>query len=175
MTYTLLPIEYLSSLSREEISTTLGHLFEPCETLEQLIATSVIPHKEKYHTYSQFIELVRTELIQSLKTLDNDAINAIISAHPRLGDSTTSTHSTNEQKSLGGETEREKLKKLNELYEQTFPGLRYVVFVNGRSRDVVMQDMKQRIASSDIDLEKRLAFDAMCDIALDRAKNLGGV
>ncbi|RLV93794.1 V-type proton ATPase catalytic subunit A [Spathaspora sp. JA1] len=175
MTYQLPPATELSSLPKEEISTALSHLFEPCEPLEYIIVNwIIIPQKSKYHIYQDLIELIRIELIQSLKTLPDEVINIIISAHPRLGESTKSTHSTNEQKSLvGQESETVKLKMLNQLYEKTFPGLRYVVFVNGRSRDVIMEDMRKRIDIGDIDLEKRLAFDAMCDIALDRAKKLG--
>jgi len=41
------------------------------------------------------------------------------------------------------------LQRLNEEYEQKFPGLRYVVFVNGRDRDVIMNDMRTRIESGE--------------------------
>ena len=47
---------------------------------------------------------------------------------------------------------------LNDEYEEKFPGLRYVVFVNGRSRSVIMDDMRQRIASSDIKTEQTAAI-----------------
>lgn len=62
---------------------------------------------------------------------------------------------------------------LNDKYETTFPGLRYVVFVNGRSREVIMNNMTERINRNDIVAERKEAFNAMCDIALDRAKKLG--
>ena len=62
---------------------------------------------------------------------------------------------------------------LNEEYEKHFPGLRYVVFVNGRSRDVVMRDMRERIDGGTMESEVRLASEAMCDIAVDRAIKLG--
>jgi len=84
-----------------------------------------------------------------------------------------SSQSQSEQKSLGNEKEREQLQKLNEEYEETFPGLRYVVFVNGRSREVIMQDMRERIDQGDFEGEVEKATRAMCDIAFDRAKKLG--
>ena len=84
-----------------------------------------------------------------------------------------SEHSQAEQKSLGSETEREQLKELNEEYERRFPGLRYVVFVNGRSREVVMGDMRERIEGGTMESEVRKASEAMCEIAVDRAKKLG--
>ena len=72
----------------------------------------------------------------------------------------------------GGEAEAEKLAELNRRYEATFPGLRYVVFVNGRGRDVVMEDMERRIQRGDLALEEVEAIQAMCDIAKDRAAKM---
>jgi len=65
------------------------------------------------------------------------------------------------------------LQALNEEYEARFPGLRYVVFVNGRSREVVMGDMRERIETGTMEGEVRKASQAMCDIAVDRARKLG--
>ena len=47
------------------------------------------------------------------------------------------------------------------------------MFVNGRSREVIMQDMRERIDRGDIEGEVEKATRAMCDIAVDRAKKLG--
>lgn len=46
------------------------------------------------------------------------------------------------------------------------------VFVNGRSRPEIMQNMRDRIARADIAAERQEAIQAMCDIALDRAAKL---
>jgi 2-oxo-4-hydroxy-4-carboxy--5-ureidoimidazoline (OHCU) decarboxylase len=40
---------------------------------------------------------------------------------------------------------RAQLAKLDEEYEARFPGLRYVVFVNQRSREEAIADMRERI------------------------------
>jgi len=50
--------------------------------------------------------------------------------------------------------------------------LRYVVFVNGRGRPAIMEDIRARVARGDIDLERAGAIKAMCDIAVDRASKL---
>jgi hypothetical protein len=77
------------------------------------------------------------------------------------------------------------LRKLNAEYEEKFPGLRYVyvspsslplsslsflprqkellttvcsVFVNGRTRPVVMENMRSRIARGDVEEERREAI-----------------
>ena len=104
-----------------------------------------------------------------------------------------SQQSANEQGHLLANTEEaELLKQLNEEYEEKFPGLRYVVFVNGRPRTEIMDDMRRRIARGDIREEEKEAIkvcsalvlfwrtsadstslqQAMCDIAADRARKL---
>jgi 2-oxo-4-hydroxy-4-carboxy--5-ureidoimidazoline (OHCU) decarboxylase len=50
------------------------------------------------------------------------------------------------------------LAKLNGEYEDKFPGLRYVVFVNGRPRPVIMENMRARIARGDIKAERAEAI-----------------
>ncbi|EON69990.1 hypothetical protein W97_09256 [Coniosporium apollinis CBS 100218] len=90
----------------------------------------------------------------------------------------------------GGDGDQEEvgreLARLNGHYEEVFPGLRYVyadrflagkgkqgVFVNGRSRQVIMEDMKKRIKRGDVMAERREAIRAMCEIAADRAGKIG--
>lgn len=157
----------------------MNHLFEPCSTLAELLVKSVMT--EPHTDYTMFIEQARRFLLASLEKEEqkpsiSPAIAKIISAHPRLGPSKDklSTHSASEQRSLVSNAEEaHKLAHYNDLYEKKFPGLRYVVFVNGRSREAVMENMEKRINRGNILLERREAFEAMCDIALDRARKLG--
>lgn len=185
MSYQLPPISTLPGLSAAEQATALGHLFEPCQTLTDFIIDRILTSNSLFSSYKQLIEAVRVELLLFLdsaaKTSPIDPrISKIIAAHPRLGGSSKaptehlSDHSSKEQKSLAASSQEEaqKLVYLNDLYESTFPGLRYVVFVNGRSREVVMTNMKERIQRNDIQKEREEAFEAMCDIALDRASKL---
>ncbi|KAK8032352.1 hypothetical protein PG990_002086 [Apiospora arundinis] len=105
-------------------------------------------------------------------------LHGILGSHPRLGaKKVESAQSQAEQAQLnqGGAEEAEKLKALNDEYEQRFSGLRYVVFVNGRSRPVIMEDMRRRIDRGDPEEEEQEAIRAMVDIALDRAKKLGAI
>ncbi|KAI1339395.1 Oxo-4-hydroxy-4-carboxy-5-ureidoimidazoline decarboxylase [Xylariaceae sp. FL0016] len=108
---------------------------------------------------------------------EREQLHAILGSHPRLGaKKVDSAQSRAEQAQLnagGGVGEAERLRELNEEYEAKFPGLRYVVFVNGRSRDVVMVDMRRRIDRGDVREEEREAIQAMVDIAIDRAGKLG--
>lgn len=67
-----------------------------------------------------------------------------------------SAQSAAEQAQLGGgEEEARQLAALNEEYEAKFPGLRYVVFVNGRGRGEIMKNMRERIDRGDGGLEKK--------------------
>lgn len=175
--FRLPPLSSFSSLTDSEKVEVLDHLFEPCLTLAEVILARV---NGSFSSYREFIEACRTILMQFLTEEDVPGnlakINKIVSAHPRLGPSKDklSSHSSSEQKSLAGsEEEARRLAELNDLYEKTFPGLRYVVFVNGRSREVIMANMRERIERRDIHKEKAEAFNAMCDIALDRAGKLG--
>ncbi|KAI1114560.1 Oxo-4-hydroxy-4-carboxy-5-ureidoimidazoline decarboxylase [Nemania sp. NC0429] len=110
-------------------------------------------------------------------------VHGILGSHPRLGAKRVdSAQSRAEQAQLNNssnnnngeaETEAERLADLNREYEARFPGLRYVVFVNGRGRKVIMEDMRRRIDRGDVEAEEREAIQAMIDIALDRAAKLG--
>ncbi|KAK6200443.1 Oxo-4-hydroxy-4-carboxy-5-ureidoimidazoline decarboxylase [Scheffersomyces amazonensis] len=186
------PIESLGTISRQKQVDTLGLLFEPCETLSTFIIDNILSTSigTQFKSYREFIEATRRVLLEFLYKAEQDSITAnspidnriskIIAAHPRLGGSSKVTntelsqHSSAEQKSLqGSREEAEQLIRLNDEYEQTFPGLRYVVFVNSRPRSVIMENMRQRIVRGDIRLERQEAFEAMCDIALDRARKGG--
>jgi 2-oxo-4-hydroxy-4-carboxy--5-ureidoimidazoline (OHCU) decarboxylase len=67
-----------------------------------------------------------------------------------------SAQSAAEQAKLqaGGEEEGRVLAELNEEYERTFPGLRFVVWVNGRGRGEIMEIMRERIERGDWEGER---------------------
>jgi 2-oxo-4-hydroxy-4-carboxy--5-ureidoimidazoline (OHCU) decarboxylase len=58
----------------------------------------------------------------------------------------------------GGE-EVEELARLNREYEERFPGLRYVLWVNGRPRGEVLRDMRERIERGDVRAEERAVIE----------------
>jgi len=170
------PIEGLPTLSSVERALVLDALFEPCQSLHTLSLDLL--HSTQFDSYSDLIAGVGmqlTELSQSPSTSDKEWLDKILAAHPRLGQKAVdSAQSKSEQAQLntGGEEEATLLRDLNAEYEEKFPGLIYVVFVNGRSRPVIMDDMRRRIARGDIELERTEAIRAMCDIAVNRAAKL---
>ncbi|KAI0468386.1 Oxo-4-hydroxy-4-carboxy-5-ureidoimidazoline decarboxylase [Xylaria cf. heliscus] len=115
----------------------------------------------------------------SFSPSSRNRLHSILGSHPRLGaKKVDSAQSRAEQAQLstttcGSVDETESLAALNREYEARFPGLRYVVFVNGRGRDTILEDMRRRINRGDIRVEEEEGIQAMVDIALDRAGKLG--
>ena len=150
------PIDRVSLLSTEQKAAVLDLLFEPSQQLHTL---SVPTLHEKFSSYDDLIQAIDkqlTQLAKSVSTSDTQWLLDILGSHPRLGaKKVESAQSQSEQAQLQGSSEEaEQLRVLNEEYEKTFPGLRYVVFVAGRSRSVIMEDMKRRIDSSDWKIER---------------------
>ncbi|KAL7271309.1 hypothetical protein RUND412_005941 [Rhizina undulata] len=156
----------------------LSTLFEPSPALTSHPQLQTV--LETAGSYTDLIDSIEDLLLsfqQSDNAEDAETLLQILGAHPRLGArKVESVHSIGEQKSLAAEDEevRVELERLNREYEERFPGMRYVVFVNARPRSVIIEDMKRRIARGDIELEKTEAIYAMRDIAKDRASKLQG-
>lgn len=166
------PILDVSSLPQEEQKAMLDVLFESSPAIHELVLP--ILNDQPYASYTDLISVIRPKLMALVSDpAQKETLHAIIGAHPRLGEKkeTLSTLSAAEQKNLQdeGEETATKLRALNDEYEAKFPGLRYVVFVNGRSRPAIMDDMRWRIDRGDRVAEERMAIQAMCDIAVDRA------
>lgn len=159
---TLPSIDSLRSLSAEERAGVLDLLFEPSTSLHTL--SIELLKDQAFSSYDDLIASVGvqlTELAESSSTSDTKWLESILGSHPRLGaKKVDSAQSQAEQAQLnsGNEDETRQLSTLNEEYENQYPGLRYVVFVNGRSRPVIMEDMKARIANDDIAAERQAAI-----------------
>lgn len=149
-------IACLSTLSAEDQTKVLDALFEPSPAIHSLILPSI--SAASFQSYDDFI----THCHKLFEDLVNDSTNktelhSIIGSHPRLGaKKVESAQSAAEQAQLqsGDATE---LAALNAEYEARFPGLRYVVFVNGRGRPEIMENMRARISRGDLVLEERAA------------------
>ncbi|KAF3908454.1 hypothetical protein ABW21_db0202937 [Orbilia brochopaga] len=121
--YTLPAITTLPSLPVDERAEVLSHLFEPCDALSALITPQPF---DGLTSYNDLIALVRDQLLklkESPSERDQAQLLQILSAHPRLGATKVdSAHSRSEQASLGGPTEAAELQRLNDEYEEKFPG-----------------------------------------------------
>lgn len=120
-------VPYLSTDGRAAI---LDRLFEPCIPLHTLSINLL--QEKKFASYNELIDsigLQLTALASSSSTSDSTWLQSILAAHPRLGQSKVeSSQSQSEQAQLntGDDSSAQSLIELNQLYENTFPGLRYV-------------------------------------------------
>ncbi|SCU81212.1 LAME_0B06040g1_1 [Lachancea meyersii CBS 8951] len=175
----LLNFEAFRNGNFETQSQQLEYLFERSKSLEIFTIGDPLFVKDLGSSYDEFVEKVRARLIKLCRTTGCDAekhLSDVIAAHPRLGQTkkVLSAHSALEQRNLGSSDSKETqeiLQRLNEQYEAVYLGLRFVVFVNGRSRPEIIRVMQSRINSGNSWLqEAQLACNEMCDIALDRIK-----
>ncbi|WEW61099.1 hypothetical protein PRK78_006588 [Emydomyces testavorans] len=173
---TMLPdISTLPNMPLVDRNQTLDTLFEPSEHLHS-IAESLLLQKS-CTSYQALIDFVRARLIalaSSNDPGDRTILLDILGSHPRLGEKAPASNSAGDE-AFQGEGQRhlnelskaeqaninragqkesaEQLIALNREYEEKFPGLRYVTFVNGRGRDAIMEDMRRRIDQGDLELE----------------------
>ena len=128
-TFPSLPsISSLPFLSVSAQISVLSALFEPSTGLQSLALPLL---SDRFDSYADLIAAVGgqlTSLAESAAPSDARSLDSILNAHPRLGEKKLeSVRSSAEQASLtetpdGPAT----LRELNERYERTFPGLRYV-------------------------------------------------
>lgn len=151
----------IQTLPAEGRAAILDLLFEPSTQLHTLSVPLL--HEQEFSTYDDLISAVGvqlTELSESPSSSDTAWLESILGSHPRLGaKKVESAQSQAEQAQLEGSAEEsEQLRLLNEEYEAKYPGLRYVVFVNGRSRPIIMEDMRTRIDNGDMASERAKAI-----------------
>ena len=151
----------------------LDLLFEPSTQLHTLSVTPI--SEQTFSSYAELVDFVGGQfktLLESNLESDQKWLDIILGAHPRLGEKKVeSAMSRQEQAAMksaesatGSSTSgtgqadpeeiAQRLSQLNQAYEATFPGLRYVTFVNGRPRPVIMEDMQRRIDRKDLRQEK---------------------
>lgn len=123
------PAPTLPSLPPSQRTSILDLLFEPSPDLHALALPLLDAPFESYDALAAAVGARLTELAASPAPDDRRALEGILGSHPRLGEKKVdSEQSRAEQARLnqGGEGEAEVLRALNEEYEKTFPGLRYV-------------------------------------------------
>ena len=146
------PAATLPTLPQETQSAILSALFEPSPSLHATLHPLL---KTPHPTYPSLITSIKSHLL-SLRSSDAPLLLSILASHQRLGaPKVDSAQSAAEQAQLqGGEEVVAQLGRLNEEYEAKFPGLRFVVFVNGRGRGEIMEIMRERIGRGDWEAER---------------------
>lgn len=157
------PISALSSSPETIQVEVLDALFEPSPAIHDTLLP--ITRERVFASYGNLIDACHMQLVTLAgpsTSTPGEMLLSVLGSHPRLGaKKVDSAQSAAEQANLQGQGEE--LAKLNEKYETKFPGLRYVVFVNGRGRPEIMENMKVRIARGDYSLEVQEALQVRTD------------
>ncbi|KAG0290335.1 hypothetical protein BGZ98_003499 [Dissophora globulifera] len=185
------PIAFLNTeAAPSDFAVAVTLLFEPAPPLVQ----HLYAHRP-YATYASLIDSAE-RLLLSISTptattlLTQDEQVAIINAHPRIGaakanlsalslieqgytaeDAAKKVHDMATPSQDDAVTQAT-LKRLNQEYEDKY-GFKFVVFVNGRPRHVIIPVMEERIHHSTREAEKKTAMTDMVAIARDRLSKLG--
>jgi hypothetical protein len=140
------PLPSVSSLPELDAlarATVLDLLFEPCTQLHTLSVTPIA--ETAFSSYAELTTFVGTQLAGLLNSdleSDHKWLDAILGAHPRLGEkkvdsamsrqeqaamkAAESSTKSSDQSQAEAEAIAQKLAVLNKQYEEAFPGLRYV-------------------------------------------------
>jgi len=117
-------------------------VFEPSSTIEDnLPALHVAVTQKPPKTHADVIDAFAA----IVKTLPWQARTPLLTAHPAIGQKKKlSALSATEQRSAEAVDPivQEQLILLNKAYEETFPGLRYVTWVNGRTKAQIAEEMQ---------------------------------
>ncbi|KAJ2898836.1 hypothetical protein GGI21_000691 [Coemansia aciculifera] len=159
-------ISETNHLSLSEFTQVISLLFEPTALLTRRIYDS-----RPFESYDKLLDRA-SELIRDLSPLEQ---LEVVNAHPRIGEKTTnlSALSCMEQgtKSANEDQVMAKWAELNREYEAVY-GFRFVVFVNGRSKESLFPIARERIAHGNKNRELATGLSEMVDIARDRVRKL---
>ncbi|TFY58200.1 hypothetical protein EVG20_g8244, partial [Dentipellis fragilis] len=121
---------------------TLSTLFEPSPVLFSHLVPQL--HGTLDRTSPLTYQTLISDAVRTISTWDQDLQASFIGAHPRIGEiNGLSALSAAEQAARATPPEvLERLGVLNAAYEARYEGLRYITFVNGRSRKEIMGEME---------------------------------
>ncbi|KAK2463651.1 hypothetical protein APHAL10511_004402 [Amanita phalloides] len=151
-------VQHSSSQPHSPLIIALTILFEHSHILIARLEPELVADFQDGTTISSYSELIDLTLAH-IGAWDIESQAQFISGHPRIGESNKlSTLSAKEQGAQGGNpTSPDVLKRLaylNQCYETMYPGLRYITFVNGRSRAEILEEMENAMG-----LEHSLSLD----------------
>ena len=128
-------------------------LFEPSPALFEFLVPSVIAiiadpeSRIPRRTFDALIDIG----IREIDDWPHSRQASFIGGHPRIGEvKGLSALSASEQAAHATPPEiLARLLELNEEYERRYPGLRYITFVDGRSRKMIMEEMEEKLGIGD--------------------------
>jgi len=125
-------------------------LFEPSTALFEFLVPSVVPTiaaNEGSHIPRRSYNALIDTAISELEGWPHGQKASFLGGHPRIGEiKGLSALSASEQAAHATPPEvLARLQVLNEEYERRYPGLRYITFVNGRSRKMITLEMEEKL------------------------------
>ena len=128
------------------LATVLSILFEPSPVLLTKLVPEVASHSSLPTTYASLIDLA----VNTIASWDAHSQATFISGHPRIGELTNLSHLSQQEQAAKATPADvlDRLAFLNVVYEQRYPGLRYITFVNGRSRAEIRDEMERMLRMS---------------------------
>jgi|SRR5229473_3479749 len=129
-------------------------LFEPSPALFEFLVPSVITiiTDPKGHIPQRTFNTLIDIGIKELDDWPHSRQASFLGGHPRIGEiKGLSALSASEQAAHATPPEiLARLLELNEEYERRYPSLRYITFVNGRSRKMIMEEMEEKLGIGDV-------------------------
>jgi 2-oxo-4-hydroxy-4-carboxy--5-ureidoimidazoline (OHCU) decarboxylase len=122
-------------------------LFEPSPALFEFLVPSVVATIAGSQTPRPSYNALIDTAIRELEGWPHGRKASFLEGHPRIGEiKGLSALSASEQATHATPPEvLARLLVLNEEYERRYPGLRYITFVNGRSRKTIMLEMEAKL------------------------------
>ncbi|ADV19789.1 hypothetical protein I305_00307 [Cryptococcus gattii E566] len=128
----------------DSLTIVLSTLFEPSPPLHTLLVPSVLERLSSPslpQSYNQLIDICANVA----EGWSWEQKGQFLSGHPMIGEVKGLSKLSGKEQSGGGATPKEVLEKLahlNQLYCKVYPGLRYITFVNGRTRAQIIPEFE---------------------------------
>ncbi|KAH9474120.1 hypothetical protein Pst134EA_001163 [Puccinia striiformis f. sp. tritici] len=135
-------LDGLFNTEPDQLRDVLALLFEVSDSIENKLIP-ILREQTKENSLDSYSGLIdRCEEIVGNHFGIDEQVN-FLGSHPRIGEVRgLSKLSSNEQGNQSDQGVLDRLKELNMLYEELYPGLRYVTYVNGRSRAEIVKEME---------------------------------
>lgn len=138
--------------AQQALKDVLVNLFEHSDVLAQHLLPELLAAQcdlPRVHHRSD-IEGVLSRSMDIIRGWNPELQAQFVGGHPRIGE--TKNLSVLSSKEQSGSTLQPpppevlaRLAHLNACYERAYPGLRYITFVNGRSRAVIAEEMEEKL------------------------------
>lgn len=139
-------ILFSSKPNQEVLSNALTTLFETTAPINDTYIPKVAERLRGISTTLKYADIIDISM-EVVRSCDREFQARFIECHPRIGQvKKLSQLSSKEQASVDTPPEvLARLEHLNACYEYRYPGLRYITFVNGRTRAQIMEEMEDQL------------------------------